>query len=58
MGWLFAGGVLGIAVRAVFWVTVWYLIGADWYWLPRALVAWIVGDLVANIAMRILGLIR
>lgn len=58
MGRLFVGGFLGLAVRAVFWVLAWHLIGTDWHWLPHALVAWIVGDLVATIAMKMVGAVK
>lgn len=51
MGWLFVGGVLGLIPRVIAWVVVWNLIGEDWHWLPHALVSWLLGDLVATIAM-------
>jgi hypothetical protein len=51
MGWLFVGGALGLALRAVCWVIVWHLIGEGWHWLPHAIVSWLVGDFVATLVI-------
>ena len=55
MGWLLAGGFLGLAVRAIFWVIVWNIIGENWHWSIHAISAWLIGDLVASIVMNIFG---
>lgn len=53
MGWLFAGGFAAFAMRAVFWVGVWFVIGDGIHWALRILLAWIVGDLIATIVLKV-----
>ncbi len=55
MQWLLIGGVLGLIPRIVCWVIVWHLIGVEWHWLPHAIAAWLIGDFVAALCLKILG---
>lgn len=50
---LFFGGFLGLAVRVVFWVISWNLVGENLHWILHALTAWIIGDLIASIVIKI-----
>lgn len=56
MNWLFVGGTIGLVLRAIGWVIAWNLIGTDWHWLPHALVAWLLGDFIVTIILKIFNI--
>lgn len=49
------GALMGLVPRVMGWVTIWMMLPTDWNIFLRAITAWIIGDLIGALAVKILG---